>query len=248
MNLKKSIFLFTLLFFAFSSVNSSPKEIEIRTLGFPPFGIDEKGQHSGIYYDFANQIVSNAGYSFNNQVIPYARIVKSLKFGHIDLTIMYRYPELEPFVHYIAPLPSQRLCVISLKGTHFNNLSDLQGKKITYIRGAKLNGFIDNDETIIKHQVRDYTQGLKILAAGRADGIIGALQPIQKAASELEKTDNITLVFDEPLIFDARSPWLQISKKSSLYLDSEKLKESFLELEANNTLNTLTEQYRSKAK
>ncbi len=116
--------------------------IEVRTIGFPPYGITTGNRLSGIYFDVANILLRESGYISHNRVSPYARIIKEMKSGDIDLTIMFRYPELEDYVDYVAPLPSLKTVVIGLKGTHFADLDSLSGKKIAYLRGAKFSDVI----------------------------------------------------------------------------------------------------------
>lgn len=229
-----------------ANISATEQIIDIRTIGIPPYGIEEQGQLSGVYYELANLIVANAGYNARNKIAPYARIVKSLKYGSTDLTIMFRYPELEGYVEYIAPLPSKPLVVIGLEGKSFKNIESLSGKKILYLRGAKFNPQIDNDTTITKYLVSDFILGIKMLVAGRADAIIGPLQSIERAALEYEKRENDKIIFGEPLVFETRTPWIQISRKSRAYLDAEKLKESFLQLQKSDTFNRLTKKYSSK--
>ena len=243
MRLNKKISLLLLLFGFIFSTYSYSYTIKISTVGFPPYGINEQGEFSGLYYDMANLITANAGYSSNNIVTPYARIVEGIKSGNIDLTIMFRYPALEEYVDYVAPFPSQQLVLLGLQGQYFKKISDLSGKKITYLRGTKLNNEIDYDKTIEKYEVTDYIHAIKMLMAGRVDAIIGSFEPIKNSALELEKIDNITILFDEPIVLDIKTPWLQISKKSRSHIDIDKLKESFTQLQINNTLNTLKFKY-----
>jgi len=222
---------------------ASPQKIEVGTIAIPPYGINEQGESSGLYYELADLIVSNAGYECNNKIAPYARIVKSLKFGDTDLTIMFRQPELDNYVDYIAALPSKSLVVMGLQGQAFENISGLSGKKLVYLRGAKFNKLIDNNKAISKHLVKDFTLGIKMLVSGRADAIIGPLQSIQRAALELEIAGNKKITFGEPLIIETRTPWIQISKKSRAGIDIKKLRQSFLQLEEANTLNILQAKY-----
>lgn len=218
-------------------------DVKICTLGFIPYGINDEGNLSGLYYDMANLIVTNAGYSSVNNVTPYARIAKRMTFGKTDLTIMFRNPALDDYVDYVAPLPVQEVIAIGLQGSSFNKVSDLSGKVISYIRGAKFNNNIDNNKNIKKHEVIDYTQGIKMLMMGRSNAIIGSLLPIKKAALALEKKENIKIVFGKPLILESRTPWIQLSKKSSNRIDIEKLQQSFLQLQKQGTLNRLKVKY-----
>ena len=219
---------------------SSPLAIEIRTIGFAPYGINSNGKLSGIYYELANKIVTDAGYISQNTVTPYARIIRELKLGKTDMTIMFRYPELEDYVEYVAPLPPLKTVVIGLKGTHFLDSKDLNGKKLVYLRGAKFSDEIDNNDAIIKYQTTDFLQGIKMLLAGRADAIIGPLDPILSAALQIKGPE---IQFGEPLVVDQRTPWIQVSNKNKLNIDINKLKESFLELQKQDMLNTLRAKY-----
>jgi len=217
--------------------------IEVRTLGFPPYGINDQGQLSGIYYDLANLIVSNAGYTANNKIIPYARIVKSLKFGSADLTIMYRNPVLEGYVDYIGALPSKSTILIGLQSLPLKNMSDLSGKKIAYIRGAKFTEQIENDKSIEKHLISTYAQGIKMLMTGRIGALMGPLHPIKTAASEFNQLNDKKIQLGNPLVVEVRSPWVQISKKRAAYIDIEKLRESFLQLQKQDIFNQLKAKY-----
>lgn len=225
------------------STNASHKLIEIRTIGFPPYGIEKQGVESGLYYEMASLVASNAGYIPKNKIAPYARIIRSIKYGEIDLTIMFRNPELEGYVDYVAALPSKKTIVLGLPETIFNDIADLSGKRLAYLRGARFNKQIDNDESIEKHLVTDYKLGIKMLMAGRADAIIGPMQSIEAARLELEGIDNETILLGRPLVVDIGSPWIQISKKSRSYIDIERLRNSFMQLQEENAFQNLQKKY-----
>lgn len=241
--MKKIIVLFSFLFCSVISANTSQENIEIRTIGFPPFGINNQGELSGIFYDLANLVIENAGYTANNQLSPYARIIKEIKVGKIDLTIMFRYRELDAYVQYIAPLPAHKTVIVGLQGNSFKSMADLSGKKVTYLRGSKFSHKIINDKTIIKYPVNSFIQGIKMLNAGRVDAIVGPLFTIESSALEVEKRINTTIEFGDFLVVDKRTPWIQVSNKSKSKIDIEKLKESYAQLEEADTINSLFLKY-----
>ncbi|XQW85295.1 substrate-binding periplasmic protein [Thalassotalea piscium] len=243
MRLQRKITVLAFLLCSSFSVFASERVVQIGTIGFVPYGINDQGRLSGLYYDLANMIVANAGYTSNNMIRPYARIVKELKLGTLDLTIMFRNSDLDEFVDYIAPLQPQKVVAMSLKGNRFNHIKELSGKTIIYIRGAKFTELFEQVDTVNKYQVIDYLHGIKMLIAGRADVIIGSLHPIKRAANALEQKDNIIIYFDEPLLLALRTPWVQVSKKSHSYIAGEKLKKSFLQLQTNNSLDALRVKY-----
>lgn len=188
-----------------------PKEVQLRTISITPYGIHEQGHSSGIYYDLANTFAKESGYSAINHVYPYVRIIHELKSGQADLTIMFKYEELDEHVIYIAPLPSLKNVVIGLRGTKINAINDLKYKKLAYLRGARFSDVIDSDITIEKLHTVDFNQGIKMLKGGRVSAVIGPLEALLKAA---DANDLSSSEFGRPLVVSQRTPWVQISKKS----------------------------------
>ena len=78
-----------------------------------------------------------------------------------------------------------------------------------------------------------------MLVVGRADAIIGPLDPILSASLQIKEG----VIFGDPLIVDLRTPWVQVSKKRQPDIDIEKIKTKFLEMQSTDTLNILREKY-----
>ncbi|WP_415898793.1 substrate-binding periplasmic protein [Neptuniibacter sp. QD48_11] len=220
--------------------NESKKSVVIRTIGFPPYGIKGRSSTGGIYYEMANKLIEEAGYQPENSIAPYSRIIRELKSGKADMTIMFKYEELKEHVIYVAPLPALPTVVIGLKGTAFESVESLKGKELAYLRGAKFSEQIDKDPEIRKYSTVDFVQGVKMLKRGRVDGIIGPIDPILSAAKQLN--DDFSL-FGEPLVVKENTPWVQISKKSKAKLSIEKLNEAYKKLQSQNTLEALRDKY-----
>lgn len=209
---------FFLILFTFEAHST---DLQIRTISAAPYGIYEKGEFSGIYYELSNMLAKESGYTSDNFVYPYARIIKELKTGKADISILFKYKELEEHVIYIKSLPAIKNVVIGLNNKTFSKINDLKGSKIAYLRGAKFNNQIDNDASIEKFKTPDFNQGMKMLKAGRVDAVIGPIDALLTAAHKngLSESD-----FNLPLIVSERTPWVQISKKSVSKVDIDKLK------------------------
>ncbi len=216
------------------------QEINIRTIGFPPYGYREGAVAKGIYYDAANLLAEKAGYDAKNTVAPYSRIKAELKNGKADLTIMFKYDELAKFVHYIAPMPSLQVVVIGLKDHDFPTLKSLKGRRLGYLRGAHFSDEIDNDPDIVILEITGYLQGVKMLIANHLDAVIGPLDPILHAAIHLNSGPAI---FGEPLVVSVRTPWVQVSKHSDSRISRDTLKSSFKALEKKGVFKRLRQQY-----
>lgn len=220
--------------------------LQIRTIDVAPYGFESTEGYQGIYYDLANslakQLLSHNHIKVNHQIYPYARIIHELKTGQTDLTIMFKYKESEPYVTYLTPLPSLDNVVIGLKGTYFKTLSDLEGKKIAYLRGAKFSDSIDNNDKIIKITTHDFRQGIDMLMAKRVDAIIGPIDPILLAVKKLKSNKEL---LGAPLLISTRTPWLQISNLSKLRYSIDSIKNAFQDILKKGELNSLREKYLS---
>jgi polar amino acid transport system substrate-binding protein len=228
------------MFFVQCIYASNGNIIEIRTIAIAPYGFESSAQPSGIYFDLANQLSDESGFKTTNLIYPYARIIKELRSGETDLTIMFKYKELSDDVIYIAPLPTLQNVVIGLAGTRIDAIGDLKGKIIGYLRGAKFSDVIDNDPDIYKYEIRDYFQGLGMLKSGRVYAIIGPIDPILSATSELG--DNISIL-GKPFVVSERTPWVQMSKKSKHIATIETLKKHITKILARGDLDLLRKKY-----
>jgi len=234
-------FIIFIFFHTLTSVSANEETtIEIRTIEIPPYGIQDENGTSGIYYDIANLLTEESGYKSNNFVYPYARIVSELKSGETDLTIMFKYQELEEYVIYIAPLTTLKTVVVGLKGTSITSIESLKGKTIAYLRGAKFSDQIDSDPEINTQSTTDFVQGMKMLKHRRVDAIIGPLDPILIAEKSIAENQAILGI---PFIVDERTPWIQISKKNYNKLSVDRLREKFLELNNQGKIDSIRNRY-----
>ncbi len=224
-----------------SSLVWAEEPLQVRTISISPYGMGTDEAVQGIYFDLANVLLKESGYSNTNHLYPYARIMSELKSGQTDLTIMFKYRELQNSVVYVSPLPPLQTIVIGLEGINFDSLDSLVGKKLAYLRGAKFSDDIDQNPDIIKVETKDFQLGIKMLLRGRVDAIIGPIDPILSAAL-LEQGDK-TIRFGCPLVVDERTPWVQISRKSLERIDVDKLRATYERLIKRGELTRLRVKY-----
>jgi polar amino acid transport system substrate-binding protein len=220
---------------------ASDNEIEIRTIDISPYGIDNKGELSGVYYELASLIFRNEN-RVNHAIYPYARIIHELKTGHTDLTIMFKYKELESYVTYIAPLPPLRNVVLGVKGQSINSIADLEGRSVAYLRGANFSNEIEHNSAITLYRTKNFKKSIEMLIAGRVYAVIGPFEALLMAAKSLGKK---RVFFGKELIVSQRTPWLQISNKSRHKFNERELKDKFKKLIKNNELEDLKNSYLS---
>jgi len=242
-NISNLFKLFLLLYFVVNTaIGKGVDVLQVRTIGVSPYGIVSANSSSGIYYDLAEMLADETGYKAEHYIYPYARIIHELKSGQTDVTIMFKYQELEEFVTYIAPLPSIKNVVVGLKGKKFPSIDALQGKSIAYLRGAKFSQIIDNDPSIDKHYTKDFRKAVEMLAVGRVDAIIGPYEALLVAANEVGFSAGF---LGKPLVVSERVPWLQISKKSQHKASISKLLLTFQKILQRGELDILRRKYTS---
>jgi len=217
-------------------------EIEVRTIAISPYGIDKEGELSGVYYDLSNLLFSGKS-KVNHFIYPYARINHELKTGHTDLTIMFKYKELENYVTYIVALPPLHNVVVGVRGNNIQSITELEGKSVAYLRGANFSNEIENNSEITLYRTKNFNKSIEMLAAGRVEAVVGPFEALLMAAKNSGKDQAF---FGEPLTVSERTPWLQISNKSIHKFNIIELKEKFKKLIDNNKLEFLKRRYLSK--
>jgi len=227
-------------FYCAEILSNKQPVLQVRTIAISPYGIETQGQQSGIYYDLANLLLKKANIESQHYIYPYARIIHELKVGKTDLTIMFKYKELEPYVDYVYPLPTLKNIVIGRKGQDFTSIESLRGMSIGYLRGAKFSDAIDNDSVIDKQTITDISQGVTMLSLHRIDAIIGPASPIFSAAKNLNLADDF---FGKPLVVSERTPWLQLSKKSLHKVSKKQLEGLFSEIMTQGELEKIQQKY-----
>ncbi len=209
--MKKKLITILLFFYSLALSAQEASLLQVRTIAISPYGIESEAQLSGIYFDLTNLLLNQAKIDREHYIYPYARIIHELKAGKTDLTIMFKYAELAPYVEYIFPLPPLKNVVVGRKEQPLYSINQLNGKTIAYLRGANFSDEIDKNIKINKYRVNDFSQAISMLEKGRVDAIIGPLEPIYSAAKRLNLSKSF---FGQPLIVSERIPWLQLSKKS----------------------------------
>ncbi|AAZ28430.1 hypothetical protein CPS_4645 [Colwellia psychrerythraea 34H] len=223
-----------------SFADHSPNALQVRTIAIAPYGIDDSGKLSGIYYELTHSLLIKSGLASEHHIFPYGRIIHELKLGKTDLTIMFKYKELANYVDYIHPLPALKNVVIGRHGHDYQNIEQLEGLNIAYLNGAKFSYEVDNNPKIHKQIVVDFNQGLLMLKKGRVDAIIGPMKPIISGAKQLGLSKSF---FGKPLIVSERTPWLQLSKQSKSHISAEKIKATFSKMIAQGALENLQLKY-----
>lgn len=207
------------------------RELRIGTIDVPPFGMrSADNKPSGIMYEISNRIAEEAGFTYTNTLLPYARTSFDLEDGSIDFVVRFNNEELPKISHQLVAVVSMPSIIVARRGTTMTSLADLHGKTVGILRGGQFDGKFATDNAIKKYGANDYVQILRMLQAGRLDAAIGSNVGLYYSAGLLGiKPDELS----EPLLLGKREFILHFTRKfddeetmKALVAATEKLKRS----------------------
>ncbi len=106
-----------------------------------PYGWLDQGKPKGILVDIAKAVDQALGDTRDYSLAPVSRVIRSIKSGEYDLTIIYRGAKLDRQVDHLLDVGCIRSAVVSLKNHPVKSLEDLNGLRVAYSGSGY---FVDN--------------------------------------------------------------------------------------------------------
>ena len=160
--------IFTLIFLGISSVSFAT--VRVALFDVPPFSyINKKGELDGLVYKLCKKIEKESGMIFSYTLVPYARAVKLLKNGEVDLGIFYPSNEYKSDFIELVPTLGNVNYLISKKPLKINSITEIADAKIALLRGAKYFREFDDLKKPGEVSVQDYNMSLNMLLLNRVD-------------------------------------------------------------------------------
>ena len=194
---------------------ASDKSINFSVPPFSPFnGFDKQPECKGVGVLAIEKVIINLEEDFTLALLPYARILNSLKTGQLDLAILFKNNTVAENIEYIGPLSMAKVLVITQSGTTVKHYKDLyQLDSIGVIRSAQFNNRFDQDELLKKVNVNSYSQAVKLLKLKRINAVIGSKIGLEYALYHENMSNE--LIADAFYLGD-KELGLHLSKKSAL--------------------------------
>lgn len=153
------------------AVAQTPFKVNIPNVA--PWVLHEPGQGAGIHVDLLGQLSRQARLPLEVVPIVYVRMAEGLKMGLADLAVGVDSPQLNDAGIKVGLFLSVRTIVVGRRGATLSSRDDLRGKTLGIVRGTWYDERIAADGSITKHPVADIHQGVRMVAAGRIDCVIG---------------------------------------------------------------------------
>jgi ABC-type amino acid transport substrate-binding protein len=149
--------------------------LKLVTIDGPPWGfVGPNGKPTGMMYEIGNRIAEEAGFTWTNQLVPYARIGPQIAQGQADFVLRFSSEEMVNSAIPVAVVVTMPVIAIGAKGVRLNGVEDLRGKVVGVVRKSRYTEQFDNDPQIRKYEVDNYLQVVRMLKMKRLDAGVGA--------------------------------------------------------------------------
>ncbi len=193
---------------------SFENQLTVSVPSFAPFYfVSDKQQCQGIAVEILKKITEQTIDSVQLLNYPYARIIRSLESGQLDLALIFKNSSISDSVYYIGPVSQSKVIVLTHQSKpikHYSELSKLSA--IAVIRNAQFENKFDNDDTLTKVAVESYQQAIKMFKLGRVDAVVGSLVGLDY---ELRAQKLSVDMLGQAFVLGKKEWWLHLSKKSA---------------------------------
>lgn len=233
----KRLFIYLLL--SLTSLATKAAELSFITIDVAPWASinPDSGNLEGAFVEIIKEVEKRTQKKINITVTPFARVDRELESGAHDCTILV--PLSDELVIKGDIVSYHPIGFIARKGVMINSYEDIKPLKLSVIRGASLTPEFDNDESLQKEYDTDYMIGLRKVARGRLDAIVGAIPTLQFLAKQegwQEDLEKPFPVIEVPLIF-------QCSKKSSNLAQMPPINSALMKIKTDGTLEKIRARY-----
>jgi polar amino acid transport system substrate-binding protein len=240
MLLSALLLLVLILSFRLAAETPPVRELRFITIEVAPWAArDDQNQHfEGAFFDIVQELEQRTSYRIHTSLTPFARVDRELESGHHDCTILV--PRPKSLVLPGELVFNHALGAIARKEFTLETYSDLQDLRISVLRGGSLNERFDIDDSIHKEFDTDYIIGLRKMARGRIDAIVGAISTLQYMAEQEGMLEQL----GEPLVMEEMSLYFQCSRRS-LHLDAmPTINHALQEMKRDGTVDNIRKKHR----
>jgi|GEM_PF-1784024 len=237
----KYLLIFHLFFLAASLAWSNEERLVAAVFYVEPFGFkNQKGEISGATSDIIKAIENKSGIRVVQVLLPYKRMIESLKTGSIDFAIFFRSKLGDTFTKRIIPLYDLKTIVVGRKGTNITGYDDLYGIKLATTLGVQYNPQFDDDKQLQITYARDYDGAILKLLHKNVDAIISPEKILYYQLKKLGLKKDILGMY---YVLHTNTAWLQFSKlsKNKQYINA--LKSSIQSLKEEDKINQILNSY-----
>lgn len=155
---------------------------------FPPFAYVEDGIPQGVDTEIITAVLNRIGVTPQYQPMPWNRVVRSLEWVGYDMAFQFvDTPERRERFVLVGPFRTGRTVIMVRRDTAFRyeSLEDLAGLRVITVQGFAYTKAFDEATGFTRIPVGEVGLGVRMLAAGRADAMIGDIWSLANTADVL---------------------------------------------------------------
>jgi polar amino acid transport system substrate-binding protein len=215
------------------------RELAFITIDVAPWAYNDPdtGENEGAFVEIIKEVERRIQQPINVTITPFARVDRQLDSGEHDCTILVPLSEKQIIQGDIVSY--HPIGFIARKGVVINQYDDIKNLRISVIRGAAISPEFDSDQTLIKEFDTDYVMGLRKVARGRLDVIVGAIPTLQYLIEE----ESLQQQFEEPFAVTEIPLVFQCSRKSPNLDQMDRINAVLLEIKSDGTLEQIRSRY-----
>lgn len=158
-----------------NAVASDPLVVTLGVNHAPPYRIVDGNQKTGLYVDIFREIANRLGWQLRFREAPFRRVLLMAQQGDVDIMLgPLETEERAELLDFVAPAfpPERKLFFYLDEVDRIDRYSDLEGKRIGVLSGARYFPRFDADNQLIKENAPRYENLMRMLAKDRVDVVI----------------------------------------------------------------------------
>jgi len=229
-------------------------ELSVRILYSPTLGVqDNKGNRSAADIEYIKALLDKTNCTFKLFQAPFARGLKLLENGDIDMAInISKTEQRESYLHFIGPQHIEKIRLVSRKDSIplIHNWQQMTSLKATFVQqrgtyfGIKMDNIFNTNEQLVQHLVLISNNDIKInlIKKNRADAF---LIESARLSYQLRTNPAYKIIEVHPLVINSEPVYYAFSKKSISKKQIEIFEKAYQELIKTDILQKIENKYTS---
>ncbi|SFM44660.1 substrate-binding periplasmic protein [Marinobacter pelagius] len=218
-----------------------PLEVTVGVNHAPPYRIIEAEVNSGLYVEIFEEIADLLGWQVHYREAPFRRVLRMVTQGEVDIMLgPLRTEARDAQLEFVAPaFPPERRLFFYLNDNHrIERYSDLYGKRIGVLEGARYFNRFDSDENLMKEPATRYENLMLMMARGRVDVVIAPELVGLYTVRQLDLAARVS-----PFFVPGERSWIAVAKDSPALAYADDIRAALKLLEMNGTHEALVLKY-----
>lgn len=226
---------------------ASADKVKVGVINLKPWGsVSDDRQFIGQHIDLFNELSQRTGLLFEYRILTIPRIKELIKTGEIDMTIIFRREEMEPYVSFVGLVMPYNYYLVGKGGMSFDSQKARNIKRVGFIAGEEdvaKKCFSDQYNPSAKMlPAQDYGNLLKMLNKGRLEGATIPSKGLKAYLDEIGQGKNyISKLF----ILCENEAYLQVSKASKVLkqVDLSAIDQKLKQMREDGTVEEIASEY-----